>query len=218
MFSRQYIRRGWFIRGSDSENGAVALFFYLSENKGKIIEGGGLCMAFYPWTSQAAHPLRSSQEYIDAFAKGNLMQLLYLSVQFTWLWLLFCVYKGTWYYTRTILFDKENNFFFYVAATVCREHYLRFRMRAKCVCCIPPLCSAPFSRANIILPCRAGFSGCPRRNHQPVAGIRAGGYLISVATHRGGLIQLLWFTTSIKVAVSILSASLCLPSKERSPW
>lgn len=57
-------------------------------------------------------------------------------------------------------------------------------MRAKCVCCIP-LYSAPFSRANIILPCRAGFSGCPRRNHQPVAGIRAGGYLISVATHRG---------------------------------
>lgn len=70
-----------------------------------------------------------------------------------------------------------------------------------------------FSRTNIISRCRASFSDCPRRNHQPVAGIRAGGYLISVATRRGGLIQLSWFTTSIKVAVSILSASLCLPVK-----
>lgn len=94
--------------------------------------------------------------------------------------------------------------------------YLRFCMRTKCVCCIAPY-PRLHSRANIISQCQASFSDCPRRNHQPVAGIRAGGYLISVATHRGGLIQLSWFTTSIK-AVSILSASLCLPVKrERVP-
>lgn len=94
--------------------------------------------------------------------------------------------------------------------------YQWFRMRTKCVCYILSILpTALFSRANIISWCQASFSGCPRRNHQSDAGICAGGYLISVATHRGGLIQLSWFATSIKVAVFILSASLCLPFVER---
>lgn len=85
----------------------------------------------------------------------------------------------------------------------------------------PYISNCLFPRTNIISPCRASFSGCPRRNHQPVAGIRAGGYLISVATHRDGLIQLLWFTTSIKVAVSILSHLLhpfVSRQKREGPW
>lgn len=40
----------------------------------------------------------------------------------------------------------------------------------------------------------------------------------SLATHRGGLIQLSWFATSIKVAVSILSILLCLLRIETRTW